>query len=206
MHIADLSPRQWNTPTRPTFFFTFICKQTTCARGTHLLTSSCQRRVQPAAVMGGIISSLPPVASFPKLQVRPQITNTTFSQRKIYMTQQINIGDCHRWMSSYFPIGRWQSTTRTSAITDVRPINQCIPTCNLWGRMWTVQVQRFWFNLTKSAERLLQKDCSSSVKFICEGYLNWVASLQSSMVRDQRIAEETEERVMEINCRWETGR
>ena len=38
----------------------------------------------------------------------------------------VNIGHCHRWMSSYFPIGRWQSTTRISAFTDVRPIHRCI--------------------------------------------------------------------------------
>ena len=95
------------------------------------LTSSCLRRVQPVAVKGGIFSSLPPVACSPKRQVRPQITNTTFSQRKMYMTQQINIGHCHWWMSSYFPIGRWQSTTRISAYADVHPIKRCIPTLHL---------------------------------------------------------------------------
>ena len=43
-HLTDIFTCQWLT-------FTFICKQTTRARGTRLLTSSCQSHVQPAAVM-----------------------------------------------------------------------------------------------------------------------------------------------------------
>jgi hypothetical protein len=37
--------------------------------------------------------------------------------------QHVNIGHG----MSYFPIRRWQSTTRISAVTDVRPMHQCIP-------------------------------------------------------------------------------
>lgn len=54
---------------------------------------------------------------------------TFFECSQIYETKNnTNISHCHQWMSSYFPIGRWQSTRRISADTNVLPINRCIPT------------------------------------------------------------------------------